>query len=169
MTKQPDLFERTDEDPRRVPFRGWTFRAELDERRLESNLARVFYLLLDEQWHSLSELRQKGGTAGDSRARDLRQWFKVESARVKDLPPSEREAFVAYRGGRDVHEGVWVYRFRPGTITRERVDKFYLEARVTREALVRSANLPGFPPVSQAPAEPASRARHAPSTRLPPR
>jgi hypothetical protein len=73
---------------------GATFSAALDGARLTNNTARVFALLMDEQSHTLDELRAVGGAQADRRARDLRSerlgGFQVLVTRDPDAPDSGR-------------------------------------------------------------------------------
>jgi len=69
-----------------------------DEERLKSNLEKVRLLMRDGEWHSLEELRGVGGSAADSRVRDLRKdqhgSLNVEAEKVSG--------------------GTWRYRVAPG-------------------------------------------------------
>ena len=113
---QPDLLEGTEHAPKEPPvFRGHTFVPALDAARLENAQARVLRLMLDEKWHTIEELRSVGGSSGDRRARQLRDekigGFQVEVERAGNLTI-------------DGSSGLWLYRIRPGSVTREQVSRF---------------------------------------------
>ena len=63
---------------------GWTYRPQYDKARLKGSLQRVLYLLLDGQRHTMAEIRNVGGSAGDSRLRQLRDMYKLP------IPAGER-------------------------------------------------------------------------------
>ena len=77
MTEQPDLFTETKVDAvLRCWFDGETYDEALDHDRLKTQLDRVFFLMLDRKWHTLSYLSSHSGgsEAGVSaRLRDLRK------------------------------------------------------------------------------------------------
>jgi hypothetical protein len=77
---------------------GATFSDEMDGMRITNKTAKVLKLLLDEQPHTIAELRAVGGTQGDRRARDLRDArygsFQVDVTRDPEDPTS----------------GLWFYR-----------------------------------------------------------
>lgn len=81
-----------------LDFGGGTFSRELDGPRLTSQLSKVFGVMRDGNWHTLSELAEKcgGSEAG-------------VSARIRDF---RKDKF----GGRTVHReriaasGTWRYR-----------------------------------------------------------
>ena len=54
-------------------FDGRTYDPTRDFHRLKTQLAKTFAILLDGEWHSLPELRDRCGSAADSRIRDLRK------------------------------------------------------------------------------------------------
>jgi hypothetical protein len=63
---------------------GWTYCPEYDKARLKGSLQRVLWLLLDGQRHTTAEIRKVGGSAGDSRLRQLRDMYKLP------IPAGER-------------------------------------------------------------------------------
>jgi hypothetical protein len=71
---------------------GHTFDPMFDVVRLTNNTARVLKLLLDEEPHTLDELREVGGAQADRRARDLRSErlgaFTVKVYRDPAAPPT---------------------------------------------------------------------------------
>ena len=93
-----------------VAFDGWTFRREFDQARLTHSLQKVFFILLDGQWHGLKELRQVAGSGADSRLRDLRKaqfgGFTIKGRRDPEKPAS----------------GCWQYRLATGLLRREQVE-----------------------------------------------
>ena len=92
--------------------KGWTYQAHYDQARLTSNLQRVLYLLLDGEFHTLAELRRVGGSAADSRVRELRDYYHLP------IPPARR------RPGQE-SSGVWEYRLATGLVTREQVEAVF--------------------------------------------
>ena len=50
-----------------------SFQTEYPYKSLKTNLQKVLWVLLDKEWHELSELRQKGGDAAELRVRALRK------------------------------------------------------------------------------------------------
>ena len=87
--------------PRPLPFMGWTFQPRLDRQRLTTNLQRVLYEMLDGRWHVLGELRLVGGSAADSRIRDL---YRKRHSGGHELPITTRR-----RKGLE-RRGCWEYR-----------------------------------------------------------
>lgn len=81
-------------------FDGWTYDPELDHDRLSTQLRRVLAVMVDGQWHTLSELADKaqGSEAGVSaRLRDLRkEKFGSWDVERERLEPGKRGRF-AYR------------------------------------------------------------------------
>lgn len=106
VTRQVGLAQYSRTDP--SIYLGPHLRGSLDDARLTSNLARVLQVLLDGLWHTLLELRIVGGSAADSRIRDLRReefgGFKIE----------------AQRDPHDPRSGVWTYRL-VGPVTRRQL------------------------------------------------
>lgn len=88
-------------DLRTSPFMGWSFRPELDRDRLTTNLRRVLYELLDGRWHDLRELRLIGGSAADSRIRDL---YRKRESGGYELPIGRRRKVGQEK------QGCWEYR-----------------------------------------------------------
>lgn len=125
--EQADLLEGTEYAPRAQVFRGWTFRPALDAARLENAQARVLRQMLNERWHTIEELRAVGGSSGDRRARQLRDpklgGFDVEVKRASEVPREELPQAAQYLAPKET-SGVWLYRIRPGSITRDQVSTF---------------------------------------------
>jgi hypothetical protein len=92
-------------------FDGWTFRRDFDQARLSSSLQRVFFALLDGEWHSLQELRRIAGSAADSRLRDLRK------------PKFGGFTIHSRRDPTDQCSGVWQYRLATGLLRHEQVQE----------------------------------------------
>jgi hypothetical protein len=71
-----------------LPFhpKGRTYEPEHDKARLEPALVRVLRLLSDGKAHTTREIRKIGGSAGDSRLRELRNRYQLpipSSTRVR--------------------------------------------------------------------------------------
>lgn len=103
MSEGLDIFELMDRGQPSPAFQGSTYQAAVDFARLSSNLQRVYWKLLDGDWHSASELRQVGGAEATRRARDLRGavWGPLKIERR----PADQAA------------GKWEYRLDRSTIT----------------------------------------------------
>ena len=82
----------------RLPdFDGATYDRERDHVRLGAQAMRVWHVLLDEQWHTLSELSRRTGDPEAS-----------VSARIRDL---RKAKFGGHEVERDfVSRGLWRYR-----------------------------------------------------------
>lgn len=67
-------------------FHGETFDCEVDHDRLKNNMQRVFFLMLDGQWHFPEEIQKVGGAKGLTRVRAMREaqfgGLTVEKERV---------------------------------------------------------------------------------------
>jgi len=89
-------------------FDGETY-SPIDESRLKNNLQWVFFAMQHCEWHSLADLRLVGGSAADSRVRDLRKprfgGFEIET--------------------KNCGNGEWHYRIKPGTITNEKAKRVF--------------------------------------------
>jgi hypothetical protein len=108
-----------------IRFKGTSFRDDLDGARLRQQQAMVLWLMLDERWHTIFELRSIGGASGDRRARQLRDveagGFEVECKRARQIHPSERPAHLE---DDEKAKGAWLYRIVPGSVTPEKIQRF---------------------------------------------
>jgi hypothetical protein len=80
------------------PFFAWgrTYRPQYDKARLKGSLQRVLYLLLDGRRHTTAEIRKVGGSAGDSRLRQLRDMYKLPIPAGERVKGSEKSGLYVY-------------------------------------------------------------------------
>lgn len=83
-----------------MKYGGSTFDPALDEERLNEQTIRVYRLMIDEGWHTLSEI---SAAIGDPEA--------SISARLRDLRKPDFGGFEVQRRRRSV--GLWEYRLQP--------------------------------------------------------
>lgn len=81
-------------------FDGETFDEPEDGDRLRAQLAKVRMIMSDGKWHTLSELREKGGYPDTSIA--------AISARIRDLRKKKFGGAIVER--QRVRAGLWRYR-----------------------------------------------------------
>ncbi len=81
-------------------FDGETYSPELDQKRLEKQIYRVWFAMSDGHWHTLSEIRT---LTGGSEA--------AISARLRDYRKPRFGAHEVQR--RRVSRGLWSYRVIP--------------------------------------------------------
>ncbi len=89
-------------------FHGSTYDADRDFSRLKNNQQRVFFLMLDGEWHFPKEIKQVGGSKGLTRVRALRE--------------SQYGGLVVEKehcGG-----GLWRYRLNLESVTPDIVQKY---------------------------------------------
>jgi len=89
-------------------FHGETFDYEIDQDRLKNNMQRVFFLMLDGQWHFPAEIQSVGGAKGLTRVRAMRE-TQFGSLRV------EKER---------VSGGLWRYRLDLETVSEDIVRRY---------------------------------------------
>ncbi len=93
------------EQPASASFDGATYDARLDQARLASQLGRVYRVMADGQWRSLTQLKA-----------DIRDTYDVDdseaavSARLRDLRKSRFGSYVVNR--RRVAGGYYEYQVR---------------------------------------------------------
>lgn len=82
-----------------LPFDGETYDHERDHDRLNAQLTRVYMVLRDQRWHTLSELAQLTGDPTPS-----------VSARLRDLRKEKFGGHIIHR--QYVDRGLWQYRLQ---------------------------------------------------------
>ena len=91
-----------------VFFHGETYDTERDFNRLKNNQQRVFFLMLDGEWHTPKEIEKVGGARGLTRVRAMREpqygGLTVEKQRVGS--------------------GLWKYRLDLNTVTENIVESY---------------------------------------------
>jgi hypothetical protein len=89
-------------------FHGETYSKGVDFERLKNNQQRVFFLMLDGQWHLPKEIQAVGGAKGLTRVRALREaqygGLTIEKERISS--------------------GLWRYRLDLNTVTDEIVNNY---------------------------------------------
>lgn len=78
------------------------------------------------------------GASGTDRRRRVWRGFLGLALNDLEIDLTDRRCEGRYVRGFRLDDGLWVYRIRPGTITRDRVDRFYREAKIPVEPLTRS-------------------------------
>ncbi len=89
--------DATVEQPELTPIHGETFSEERDGERLRKQMDAVKAIMMDREWHTISELAEKvkGSDAG-------------VSARIRDLRKRQHGGHQVER--QYVHRGLWQYR-----------------------------------------------------------
>jgi hypothetical protein len=101
-----------------VKFDGITYDPAQDEKRLCTQLRRVFYVVVDGRWRTIQEIQAKIET--DLKAHDSESGI---SARLRDLRKERFGAYDIQRRRRENTNGVWEYRMNiyPKEIRQEKL------------------------------------------------
>lgn len=71
-------------------FDGETYRAAYDYDRLKNGVQKIFWILLDGQWHGTLELRDRVMPSADTRVRDLRKpWYGMQEIQEEPDPTTK--------------------------------------------------------------------------------
>lgn len=89
-------------------FDGETYRAAYDYDRLKNGVQKIFWILLDGQWHGTLELRERVMPSADTRVRDLRKpWYGMQEIQEEPDPATKTGR---YRLLLDSVEEAWARR-----------------------------------------------------------
>ena len=122
MSLQPHTAQLDLLGPRPVRFDGFTYRRELDEARLTSNLRRVLWCLLNGEWWTLAQLRC--GCLGRCSEAGV-------SARIRDLRKPRFGGFTINHRRQETNSrsGLWLYRLATGLVTQAQLDAIFNERK----------------------------------------